>query len=61
MKIKIFDSAQLELDDIIEYYKQKENGLGRKFLEEMDKSLQIIIKWPDAWKLIGKRTRRFLM
>ena len=61
MTVKITDTADLELGQAIDYYNNKEMGLGNKFLAEIDESIELIKKWPKTWQLISKRTHRFIM
>ncbi len=54
-----FTSASLsELKEATLYYQQKENGLGTAFLDEIDATLERILRFPLAWHLVSLRSRR---
>lgn len=54
-----FTSAALkELTGATLYYEQRENGLGSAFLEEVEATLDRILKHPTAWQQLSLRTRR---
>ncbi len=58
MKIEFLEEAQSELDEAIEYYNNEENDLGDDFLQEVLNSLDRIARFPEAWHLLSKNTRR---
>ena len=41
--------AEEEMNSSAQYYNQQSSGLGLDFLEEIEKSLQIIEKGPERW------------
>jgi toxin ParE2 len=51
-------SALSELKDATLYYEQKENGLGTAFLDEIDATVERILRFPHAWHTMSARTRR---
>lgn len=54
-----FTSAALtELRQATLYYEQRENGLGTTFLDEIDATLDRILRHPTAWHQLSPRTRR---
>jgi plasmid stabilization system protein ParE len=54
-----FTSAALsELKEATGYYQQKENGLGGAFLDEIDATVERILRFPQAWHLLSAGTRR---
>jgi plasmid stabilization system protein ParE len=53
-----FTSAALsELKEATLYY-EKENGLGTAFLDEIDATVERILRFPHAWQLMSVRTQR---
>ena len=58
MVVKFLETAQIELDESVEYYNREVSGLGMKFLEEVLRSLDVIVSYPDAWPRISERARR---
>ena len=41
--------AEEEMNASAQYYNQQASGLGLEFLEEIEKSLQLIEKHPEKW------------
>lgn len=58
MIIRFLETAQIELDESVEYYNHEVAGLGIKFLEEILRALDLIANHPEAWPQISARTRR---
>ena len=59
MKQYRFTSAALtELREAIDYYEQRENGLGAAFLDEIEATVNRILQYPAAWHQLSPRTRR---
>ena len=61
MKIIFLKNAQVELDNAIDFYTRERSGLGKTFLNEVLKALNLIGQFPKAWTPFSKRTRRFLL
>ena len=54
-----FTSAALkELRQATLYYEQRENGLGNVFLDEIEATVNRIVRHPAAWHQLSARTRR---
>ncbi len=54
-----FTSAALsELKEATLYYEQKENGFGTVFLDEIDATVDRVLRFPQAWHPMSARTRR---
>ena len=51
-------AALTELRQAIFYYEQRENGLGAAFLDEVEDTLNRILRHPTAWHPLSSRTRR---
>jgi len=59
MMLYRFTSAALtELRQATLYYEQRENGLGTTFLDEIDATVDRILRHPTAWHQLSPRTRR---
>ena len=56
----ILHEAELELQEIVEYYENKSSGLGMDFADEMRKTIQIIQQSPERQALQNDQTRRIL-
>ncbi len=58
MKVRFTSAAERELQQAIESYEAAENGLGGRFLEEVEAVVARIVAHPLAWTRISPRTRR---
>ncbi len=58
MKIRFLSVAENELEDAIVYYEAKEEGLGVRFLTEINNCLDRIQQYPNAWFQFSKNTKR---
>ncbi len=58
MVIMLLAPAQAELAEAVAFYDSKRQGLGSQFAEEVRRTLERILQYPDAWPSISKRTRR---
>ncbi len=52
--------ARQELLDAIKYYNKCGSGLGYIFMEEVQAAIDRIIRFPKAWTMLSKDTRRCL-
>ena len=57
-KYRLTSTALSELKEATLYYEQKENGLGTAFLDEIDATIERILRFSHAWHPISTRTRR---
>ncbi len=60
MKYSFHPAAEKELNDTIDYYNERQNGLGLEFTKEIYRTIQNILSFPDAWALLSANTRRCL-
>ena len=60
LPIIILHEAELELQEIVEYYESKSPGLGMDFADEMKKTIQLIQQSPERQPLQNDQTRRIL-
>lgn len=58
MNVRYLSVAEKELDKAIEYYEDKEVGLGLRFYAEYRAALERILAYPDAWYALSEKTRR---
>jgi hypothetical protein len=56
--ISFLESAEQELFDSIEYYNKQAIGLGFEFALEVQKTIERIIKYPEAWAILSTKTRK---
>jgi plasmid stabilization system protein ParE len=58
MEVKFLAPAQAELEEAVAYYETQKEGLGSQFTEEVKRTIQRMLQYPEAWALISRRTRR---
>lgn len=58
MRIKFLSVAESEFKEAINYYNEQSEGLGFEFALEVQKSIERIIHFPEAWTKLSKKTRR---
>lgn len=61
MQVEFAEPALIELDDAIEYYEMQSTGLGRKFLDEVSETLDLIDRFPQAWSKNSEHTRKAVL
>lgn len=61
MQVTFQPAAQREILDSVAYYEQKDDGLGAKFLHEIDVTLNLISTYPESGTLINTYARRVLL
>ncbi|MGD0262644.1 MAG: type II toxin-antitoxin system RelE/ParE family toxin [Verrucomicrobiota bacterium] len=58
MNARFTSTAERELQEAIEFYEAAENGLGARFLDEVEAAVARIVAHPLAWTPLSPRTRR---
>ena len=58
MNARFTSSAEAELQEAIAFYEAAENGLGSRFLDEVEVVVTRILAHPTAWTPMSPRTRR---
>ncbi|HOJ08634.1 MAG: type II toxin-antitoxin system RelE/ParE family toxin [Ignavibacteriota bacterium] len=53
--------AEQEFIQAIEFYEEKEKGLGREFAFEIYSSIERILSYPKAWPILENNIRRSLV
>jgi hypothetical protein len=61
MEVRFLELAQLELDEVYEYYEYQQLNLGLRFISEVEKSVELIQYYPNGWHPLSKNTRRCLV
>ena len=61
MKYSFHPEAELEFLLAIDFYEDKESGLGRDFALEINSTVERILTYPDAWPVIEEDIRRSLV
>jgi hypothetical protein len=55
---EFLEPAQIELEDEVKYYNEQQPGLGYDFAKEIADTIARILRYPEAWTKLSKRTRR---
>ena len=61
MRIRFLEAAQQEVDDAVAWYDEREEDLGREFLDELDRVIRRIKTFPLASTEIEPGIRRCLL
>ena len=61
MNVRFLSPAQQELDDAVAWYDQQADGLGKEFLDELDRVIRRIVAYPLSATEIGPGLRRGLL
>ena len=61
MEVKFLELAQIELDETFNYYEYQQENLGLRFINEVEKSIELIKYYPLGWHHLSKNTRRCLV
>jgi plasmid stabilization system protein ParE len=61
MRVTFLPDAQKELLNSVTFYEQKDDGLGSKFLDEIEVTIQLISTYPEAGILLNEYARRVLL
>lgn len=60
MNIRFLSLADQEVDDAVRWYEEKEEGLSRDFLDELDRIVRLVKTYPLLATQIKPDIRRFL-
>ena len=60
MNIRFLSLADQEVDDAVSWYEEKEEGLSRDFLDELDRIVRLVKAYPLMATQIEPELRRFL-
>ena len=55
---EFLEPAQIELEEEVKYYNEQQAGLGYDFAKEVADTIARILRYPEAWTKLSKRTRR---
>jgi plasmid stabilization system protein ParE len=61
MNIRFLSLADQEVDDAVAWYNEQAEGLGRDFLDELDRVIRLIRTYPLLATQIEPEIRRFLL
>ena len=60
MKCLFHSTAEQDLSDAIDFYDQKQLGLGDRFFKEIQTAVHQISAYPHAWEQVDAQTHRCL-
>jgi ParE-like toxin of type II ParDE toxin-antitoxin system len=58
MEVRFLAPAHEELVEAVGYYDGQRRGLGSRFSEEVKKTIERILQYPEAWSKLSAKTRR---
>ena len=58
MNVEFLEPARAEFIESVEHYNEQRRGLGLEFSQEVWATIERIIRYPEAWSLMSKKTRR---
>ncbi|MCX5885458.1 MAG: type II toxin-antitoxin system RelE/ParE family toxin [Proteobacteria bacterium] len=61
MKVRFLTLAQQELDDAVDWYNEQADGLGKEFLDELDRAVRRSVAFPLSCPEIEPGLRRCLL
>jgi hypothetical protein len=61
LRVRFISPANYELDEAVRYYDHQLPGLGFRFFQEVAAAVERITFMPEAWTIIGERTRRCMV
>jgi len=61
MKVRFLSLAQQELDDAVTWYNEQAAGMGREFLDELDRSVRRAVMYPLSCPEVDPGLRRCLL
>ena len=60
MEIRFLSLANREVDDAVQWYDAREEDLSREFLDELDRVVRLVRRYPYAGTQVEPEIRRFL-
>jgi plasmid stabilization system protein ParE len=61
MTVEYHPAVEQELTEIRDYYERRVPGLGKEFIDELERQVLRIATSPGRWLVVSKDTRRALM
>lgn len=61
MKLEFSIVAEREVETAADYYENQQTGLGLRFISELNRSIDLILEFPEAWARLSRRSRRCVM
>ncbi|MFO0659158.1 MAG: type II toxin-antitoxin system RelE/ParE family toxin [Polyangiaceae bacterium] len=61
IRLLVHPQAAVDIEDAIAWYEQQRDGLGAVFLDELNRSFDLIARLPEQYRCIERNTRRALL
>ncbi len=61
MKVEFLEPAYKEYQEAIDFYNLQSDGLGNKFIVEVDRTIKIIRNYPDSYTEYTKHSRKAIV
>jgi hypothetical protein len=61
VKVRILSCAEREFAEAVDFYNAERPGLGYELAEEVQRTLDRISAFPEAWPIFSQRTRRCIV
>ncbi len=61
MKYRFHPDAEAEFNEAVDYYDEREKGLGLEFTKTVYAALENICQYPLAWTPLSRNTRRCIL
>jgi hypothetical protein len=61
VKVRVLSCAEREFAEAVEFYNAERPGLGYELAEEVQRTLDRISAFPEAWPVFSERTRRCIV
>jgi hypothetical protein len=58
MNVEFLAPARVEFAEAVSSYETQRPGLGYEFAAEVQRTIERILQYPEAWSLLSRRTRR---
>ena len=55
---EFLEPARIELEEEVKYFNEQRAGLGYEFAKEIADTIARILRYPEAWAKLSRRTRR---
>jgi hypothetical protein len=61
MRFYFHEYAESEFDRVVDYYEDCQRGLGLEFAQEVYATIDLIVRFSEAWAPMSENTRRCLV
>ncbi len=61
MRCRFHPEAEAELNDVVDYYDECQEGLGLEFAKEVYAAIESICEFPLGWAHLSQNTRKRLL